>query len=120
MGALKEYHWDAKGSTYGNLLIRIGEGDYIGGDTFMDHGRACFSLLKHEAAVWTTYDGHGQLLGESVHAAGTFTAVRSSWWRPCGLWTLRGFNRPTDIDKQTRLIAKGALTAVRNEPVYYK
>jgi hypothetical protein len=27
----------------------------------MDHGRACFSLLKHEAAVWTTYDGHGFL-----------------------------------------------------------
>jgi hypothetical protein len=27
MGALKEYHWDAKGSTYGSLLIRIGEGD---------------------------------------------------------------------------------------------
>jgi hypothetical protein len=24
------------------------------------------------------------------------------------LWTLRGFNRPTDVDKQTRLIAKGA------------
>ena len=61
MGALKEYHWDAKGSTYGSLLIRFGEGDYIGGDTFMDHGRACFSLLKHEAAVWTTYDGHGFL-----------------------------------------------------------
>jgi hypothetical protein len=37
MGASKEYHWDAKGSTNGNLLIRIGEGDYIGGDTFMDH-----------------------------------------------------------------------------------
>jgi hypothetical protein len=32
----------------------------------MDHGRACFSLLKHGAAVWTTYDGHGQLLSESV------------------------------------------------------
>jgi hypothetical protein len=44
MAALKEYHWDAKGNTYGNLLIRIGEDDYIGGDTFMDHGRACFSL----------------------------------------------------------------------------
>jgi hypothetical protein len=25
MGALKEYHWDAKGSTYGNLPIRIGK-----------------------------------------------------------------------------------------------
>jgi hypothetical protein len=41
----------------------------------MDHGQACFSLrlLKHEAAVWVTtyYDSHGQLLGESVHAAGT-------------------------------------------------
>jgi hypothetical protein len=42
MGALKECHWDAKGNTYGNLLIRIGEGDCIGGDTFMDHGRAGF------------------------------------------------------------------------------
>jgi hypothetical protein len=59
MGALKECHWDAKGSTCGNLLIRLGEGDYIGGDTFMDHGRACVSLLKHEAAVWTTYDDRG-------------------------------------------------------------
>jgi hypothetical protein len=38
MGALKEYHWDAKGSTYGNLLIRIGEGGYIGGDTLMVYG----------------------------------------------------------------------------------
>jgi hypothetical protein len=85
MGALKEYQWDAKGNTYGNLLIRIGEGDYFGGETFMDHGRACFSLLKHEAAVWATYDGHGQLLGESVHAAGTvYGAVQSCWWRPCG------------------------------------
>jgi hypothetical protein len=27
----------------------------------MDHGRACFLLLKHEAAVWTTHDGDGQL-----------------------------------------------------------
>ena len=54
-----------------DLLIRIGEGDYIGGDTFMDHGRACILLLKHEAAVWNTYDGHGQLLGATVHAAGT-------------------------------------------------
>jgi hypothetical protein len=35
MGAPKEYHWDAKGSTDGSFLIRIGEGDYIGGDTFM-------------------------------------------------------------------------------------
>ena len=30
MAALKEYHWDAKGNTYGNLLIRIGEDDYRG------------------------------------------------------------------------------------------
>jgi hypothetical protein len=35
----------------------------------MDHGRACFLLLKHEAAVWTTYGGHGQLLGATVRAA---------------------------------------------------
>jgi hypothetical protein len=48
---LKEYHRDAKGSTYGNLLIRIGEGDYIGGDTFMDHGRACFSMKGAHRAV---------------------------------------------------------------------
>jgi hypothetical protein len=33
------------------------------------------------------------------------------------LWTLRGFNRPTDIDKQTHLIAKGAHIAARNVPV---
>ena len=86
----------------------------------MDHGRACFSLLKHEAAVWTTYDrgGHGQLLGESVHAAGT--VYGGTKLVVAALWTLRGFNRPTDIDKQTRLIAKGAHRAVRNEPVYYK
>jgi hypothetical protein len=31
MGALTEYHWDAKCNTYGSLLIRIGEGDDIGG-----------------------------------------------------------------------------------------
>jgi hypothetical protein len=96
----------SKRNTYGNLLIRIGEGDYIGGDTFMDHGRAYFSLLKHEAAVWTTYDGHGQLLGESVHAAGT--VYGGTKLVVAALWTLRGFNRPTDIDKQTRLIATGA------------
>jgi hypothetical protein len=36
------------------------------------------------------------------------------------LWTLRGFNRPTDIDKQTRFIAKGAHRAVGNEPVHCK
>jgi hypothetical protein len=85
------------GGGFGNLLILIGEGDYIGGDTFMDHGRACFSLLKHEAAVWTTYDGHGQLLDESVHAAGTVTAVQSWWWRPCGRCVVSGFNRPTAL-----------------------
>jgi hypothetical protein len=28
------------------------------------------SLLKHEAAVWATYDGHGQLLGATVTAGG--------------------------------------------------
>jgi hypothetical protein len=32
--------WDAKGSTYGSLLIRLGEGDYIGGDTFIFGPRA--------------------------------------------------------------------------------
>jgi hypothetical protein len=36
------------------------------------------------------------------------------------LWALRGFNRPTDIDKQTRLIAKGTHRAVGNGPVHYK
>jgi hypothetical protein len=51
----------------------------------MDHRRACFSLLKHEAAVWTTYDGHGELLGESVPTQrALLTAVQSWWWRPCG------------------------------------
>ena len=88
MAALKEYHWDAKGNTYGNLLIRIGEDDYIGGDTFMDHGRACFSLQKNEAAVWTTYNEHGQLAGEQVRRStqrALFTVVQSWWWRPCGL-----------------------------------
>jgi hypothetical protein len=113
MGALKEYHWDAKGNTYGSLSNSDwgGGGDYIGGDTFiMDHGRACFSLLKHEAAVWTTYDGHGQLLGESVHTAGT--VYGGTKLVVAALWALRGFNRPTGIDKQTRLIAKGAHRAV--------
>jgi hypothetical protein len=124
--ALKEYHWDAKGNTYGNLLIRIGEGDYIGGDTFMDHGRACFSPLKHEAAVWTTYDGHGhgQLLGCWVSQSTQrvlCTVYGGTKLVVAALWTLRGFNRPTDIDKQTRLIAKGAHRAVRNDgPVYCK
>jgi hypothetical protein len=53
-------------------------------------------------AVWTTYDGHGQLLGESLHAAGTaYGGTKLLEWRPCALWTLRGFNRLTGIDKQT-------------------
>ena len=70
--------------------------------------------------MWTTYDrdGHGQLLGESVHAAGT--VYGGTKLVVAALWALRGFNRPTDIDKQTRLIAKGAHRAVRNGPVYYK
>jgi hypothetical protein len=88
MGALKECHWDAKGNTYGSRLIRIGEGDYIGGDTFMDHGRACFLLLKHEAVVWTTYDGHGQLLGATVHAAGT--ACGGAKLVVAALWRIKG------------------------------
>jgi hypothetical protein len=56
----------------------------------MDHGRACFLLLKHEAAVWvwtSIYDGHGQLLGESLSQStqrALFTAVQSWWWWPCG------------------------------------
>jgi hypothetical protein len=69
--------------------------------------------------VWTTNDGHGQLLGgESVHAAGT--VYGGTKLVVAALWALRGFNRPTDIDKQTRLIAKGAHIAVRNVSVYYK
>ena len=68
--------------------------------------------------MWTTYDGHGQLLGESVHAAGT--VYGGAKLVVAALWTLRGFNRPTDIDKQTRLIAKGTHRAVGNGPVYCK
>ena len=93
----------------------------------MDHGQACFSLrlLKHEAAVWMiTYDSHGQLLGESVHAADTVYGSTQLVVAVAALWTLRGFNRasiPTDIGKQTRLIAKGAHIAARNgRRVYYK
>jgi hypothetical protein len=41
MADLKEYLWDAKGNTYGSRSSNSdGGGDYIGGDTFMDHGRA--------------------------------------------------------------------------------
>jgi hypothetical protein len=65
-----------------------------------------------------TYDGHGQLLGESVHAAGT--VYGGTKLVVTALWALRGFNHPTDIDKQTRLITNGAHRAVRNESVYYK
>jgi hypothetical protein len=38
------------------------------------------------------------------------------------MWPLRGFNRPTGIDKQMGLIAKGAHIAAKNGPVwcYYK
>jgi hypothetical protein len=57
-------------------------------------------------------------LGESVHAAGT--VYGGTKLVVSALWALRGFNRPTDIDKQTRLIAKGAHRAVGNGPVYYK
>jgi hypothetical protein len=55
---------------------------------------------------------HGQLLGESVHAAGT--VYGGTKLVVAALRTLRGFNRPTDIDKQTRLIAKGG-TQSRNK-----
>jgi hypothetical protein len=52
MAALKKFHWDAKSSTYGSLLIRIGEGDCLGGEhTSMGHGKFSFSLQKHQAAV---------------------------------------------------------------------
>jgi hypothetical protein len=58
-----------------SVLIRIGigEGDYIRGDTFMDHGRrTCFLLLKHGAAVWTafTYD---------LRLSSTATGTGSCW-----------------------------------------
>jgi hypothetical protein len=71
------------------------------------HGRACFPLLKH-----------GQLLGESVRAAGT--VYGGTELVVAALWALRGFNRPTGVDKETRLIAKGAQRAVGNGPVDYK
>jgi hypothetical protein len=118
MAGLKEYHWDARGNIYGNLLIRIGESAYIGGDTFMNHGRHYFSLEKRQAAVWTTYDEHGQLRPEAVHAAGT--VYSGTKLVVAALWTLHGFKRPVDIDEQVRIIAKHAHTAVRNSPVYYK
>jgi hypothetical protein len=99
MAALKECHWDAKGSTYGSLLIRIGEGDYIGGGTFMDHGRACFSPQEHEAAVWTTYGEHGQLACEAVHVAGT--VYGGTELVVAALWALQGFSRPSDSEEGT-------------------
>jgi hypothetical protein len=58
------------------------------------------------------------LLDESVHAAGT--VYGGTKLVVAALSTLRGFNRPTDIDKQTRLFAKGAHRAVGNTPVYFK
>jgi hypothetical protein len=57
--------------------------------------------------------------GESVHAAGT-GVYGGTKLVVAALRALRGFNRPTDIDKQTRLIAKGVRRSVRNGPVYYK
>jgi hypothetical protein len=73
-----------------------------------------------QVVVWTTYDGHGhgQLLEESVHAAGT--VYGGTKLVVAALWAPRGFNRPTDIDKQVGLIAKGAHIAVGNGPVYCK
>jgi hypothetical protein len=114
MAALKEYHWDAKNNTYGNLLIRIGEDDYIGGDTFMDHGRACFSLQKNQAAVWTTYNEDGQLAGEAVHAAGTVYSGEKLV--VAALWTLKGFRRPADIAAQVGVITQKSHKAVRDRP----
>jgi hypothetical protein len=58
------------------------------------------------------YTSRGQLLGDSVHAAGT--VYGGTELLVAALWALRGFNRPTDIDKQTRLIAKGAHRAAGN------
>jgi hypothetical protein len=55
------------------------------------------------------------LLGESIHAAGT--AYGGTKLVVAALWTLRGFNRPTDIHKQTRLIAKGATQSTTTTPL---
>jgi hypothetical protein len=60
----------------------------------------------------------GAAVSPTTHAAGT--AYGGTKLVVAALWTLRGFNRPTDIDKQTRVLAKGAHRAARNEPVYYK
>ena len=85
----------------------------------MDHGRACFSLQKNEAAVWTTYNEHGKLAGEAIHAAGT-AVYGGTKLVVAALWTLQGFHRPTDIDTQVGLITQTAHIAVRTRPVYYK
>jgi hypothetical protein len=56
--------------------------------------------------------------GSAVHAAGA--VYGGTKLAVAALWALRGFNRPTDIDKQKRLIAKGVHIAVGNGPLYHK
>jgi hypothetical protein len=84
----------------------------------MDHGRACFSLQKNKAAVWTTYNEHGQLAGEAIHAAGTVCG--GTKLVVAALWTLQGCHRPPDLDTQVGPITQAAHVAVRDRPVYYK
>jgi hypothetical protein len=69
-------------------------------------------------AVWTSYDRHGKLLAEAVHAAGTvFSGTKLVL---AALWTLRGFARPADVQQQASAIAAAAHRSVRDKPIYYK
>ena len=103
------------------MLIRVGDGDYLGGETFFKHGRAMLSLVKGEAAVWPSYNRGGRLLEDAIHAAGrVFDGEKVI---VAALWTLDGFKRAPieEMDKQARLIAQGKAThrSVRGTPLRY-
>ena len=119
MQCLREFHWDAKRNTYGNLLIRVGDRAYLGGDTFMQHGRVRFSLEKREAAVWVNYDHSGHLLEDAVHAAGlVYEGCKTVL---AALWEIQGFDRPVDINEQAATIASSQSThhGVRGDKIEF-
>ena len=119
MECLREFHWDAKRNTYGNLLIRVGSSEYLGGDTLLQHGRVRLHLEEQEAAIWTNYDSDGRLLEDAIHAAGlVFSGTKRVL---AAFWEVEGFARPTDIEEQATTIANSSNThhGVRGNPIKF-
>ena len=119
MECLREFHWDAKRNIYGNLLVRVGGSEYLGGDTLLQHGRVRLHLEEQEAALSTNYDSSGRLLADAIHAAGlVFGGTKRVL---TAFWEVEGFVRPADIEEQATAIADSSSThhGVRGEPIKF-